>query len=29
MAERGTAGQTFQNVQEVWVALGGMVERRF
>lgn len=23
------AGQTFQNVQEVWVALGGMVEHRF
>jgi hypothetical protein len=23
------AGRTFQNVQEVWVALGGMVEHRF
>jgi Protein of unknown function (DUF2795) len=23
------AGQTFRNVQEVWVALGGMVEHRF
>jgi hypothetical protein len=23
------AGQTFRNLQEVWVALGGMVEHRF
>jgi hypothetical protein len=23
------AGRTFENVQEVWVALGGMVEHRF